>query len=461
LPDALRLQRLLLLLPLLLLTLLVPATPASAQASSEGRNITVAYTPGSRSQNGYVDAQLLITYYIRECADFVGFVARYEPSPRMLIAPHRYWVDGREVRVPSQFAAPAAEKPTLRGVIRGQNLARSIEYLWASPNPDCWINAVNLGPKSAFWAQSASAATKLAALNGIGFDQQGMLSALRNTEVEAHFRAIFARERSDSLARVASARNDSLARAQAARTAERTAQAQRDSLARTEAARRASATDQTAASEQGAEAARQREAEAERQRAANAAASRAADAEHARVTASHQREMAIQDSIRIQQLSESTAQAAMLIGAGVAKMLEVFAGTGLAIGASYSMPYLPSDGGLVGITITGYHEGIVLPYMEVGFPVGGTQGSAEYSYGVVGTVGTVIPRASFVTPFGHFQPHAGVTFLQTVDETFGYDMKTRSLLVLGLTRKSQTIMRAEVTIYGGSPRFGVALARAF
>ena len=489
----------------LLVALSLPAKVES-QTSSGGRNVTVAYTPGSRSQNGYVDAQQRVTYFIRECVSDVSFLARYEPTVQMLVAPHRYWVDGREVRVPSQFAAPAAPKPTLRGVIRGQNLSRSIEYIFASTNPSCWTNGQPLGPRAGFWSQDATESQKLAVLNAIGFDQQGSLPALRNSEVEAHFRTIFAAERADSAARVATARADSLARAQAARTAENLATARRDSISRAEAARRraaaaASATAQNASAsaagstgaasgvasgaaagsstsgaansgtstQRSADAATQRAAEErQRQEAAEqrqrlaAAEQRAADAEHARVTAAHQREMAIQDSIRINEAAQATAQVALLLGAGIGRVLDGLDGTGLAFGASWNAPYFPGDGGRVGITTTGHIEGFMAPFLEMSFPVGGKDLGSEYAKGMSFTVGSVIPNTTFRNFLGTWQPHIGMTFLSTSETVheFNSTLRTRSLLMFGLTRKSDHILRIDATIYGGSPRFGLSYAKA-
>ncbi len=226
--------------------LALSAVPRSldAQTRTAGRNFSIAYESGNASRNGYMDAQVQVTYYFGVCAGQVAFLATYNATPHMLVGNHRYWVDGRQVSVPPHIRPPRIESPTVRGTIRGPNTVRDINYLWASPaaSPSCLTNDLGLGPTSSFWPAGTPQDRQLAILNQFGLDYRGTLPPLRNAEVESHFRQIFAQERTDSLNRARAAeqqrlaaRRDSIARAQAART-------RQDSLARAEAQRRAAST---------------------------------------------------------------------------------------------------------------------------------------------------------------------------------------------------------------------------
>lgn len=221
---------------------LLPLT-LQAQVRTEGRNFSIAYESGSASRNGYMDAQVQVTYYFGVCAGQVAFLARYNPTPHMLVGNHRYWVDGRQVSVPPHISPPRLESPVVRGTIRGPNTVREINYLYSTSaaTPSCLTNDMGLGQTSNFWPAGTPVDRQIAILNQFGLDYRGTLPPLRNSEVEAHFRQIFAQERTDSLARARAAeqqrlaaRRDSLTRAQAAR-------ARQDSLARVEAERRAQA----------------------------------------------------------------------------------------------------------------------------------------------------------------------------------------------------------------------------
>ena len=481
---------------------LAMAAVLSAPTAAEGqarptRNLIVDYTPGGPSQNGYMDAQQAVTYWFQECAEGVGFVAQYSPTVHMVVYPHRYWVNGRQVQVPSQFSAPPAPKPTLKGTIRGNGIAKEVTYLYASRDANCWNNGIILGPKSQFWAAKATDAEKARVLADFGFDLQANLPALRNSDVENHFRNLFAAERRDSAQKVAAARADSMQRARRADSVSRArvAQTRRDSIERADAARRqaagtgsassrpssggaassgaggaASSGAGTGSSAGSSQAARERQAEAERQRAKeaeearvrNAEEQRQADEEMARVAEANRREKAIQDSIATEQLVQATAEAAMIIGAGIGKVIEGLEGTGLAIGASYSMGYFEGETGLIGFTITGHMDGFIAPFFEFAFPIGDKTLSTERStFG--GIVGSVIPRTSFSFLGSMWQPHIGINFLSTEEQIheFNSELRTRSLLMVGLTRKAQNILRIDATIYSGSPRLGFALAHAF
>lgn len=210
---------------------------AHAQTRTAGRNVTIAYEPGGPSRNGYMDAQVQVTYYFGVCAGQVAFLARYNATPHMLVGNHRYWVDGRQVSVPPHIAPPKIERPTIRGTIRGPNTTRDINYVYATSaaSPSCLTNDAGLGQTSNFWPAGTPQDRQLAILNQFGLDQRGSLPPLRNSAVESHFRQIFAQERTDSLNRAraaeqqrAIARRDSVARA---------TQARQDSLARAAAQR--------------------------------------------------------------------------------------------------------------------------------------------------------------------------------------------------------------------------------
>lgn len=225
------------------LTLLLAAslTPSAADAQrTAGRIIRIAYEPGNASRNGYMDAQVEVTYYFGRCADNVAFLATYDAVPRMLVGNHRYWVDGRQVEVPPHIAPPRLEKPVIRGTIRGNGISKEINYLYASASSaGCLVEDMPVGPVSQFWPANTPEDRRLAILNGFALDQRGSLPPLRNPAVESHFRQQFAAQREDSLRRVRAAeaqrlaaRQDSVNRAQAAR-------ARQDSLARAEQQRRA------------------------------------------------------------------------------------------------------------------------------------------------------------------------------------------------------------------------------
>lgn len=211
-------------LGLLLIAAVAPI--ASAQRTS-GRNLRIAYEPGGPTRNGYMDAQVEVTYFFGRCADRVAFLAHYNATPHMLVGNHRYWVDGRQVEVPPQIAPPRIETPTIRGTVRGNGISKEINYVWASSaEPSCLTNDLSIGMTTEFWPANTPDDRRLAILNGFGFDQRGTLPPLRNPAVESHFRQIFAAERTDSLnkARAAeqqrqAARRDSIARAEQQRRA--------------------------------------------------------------------------------------------------------------------------------------------------------------------------------------------------------------------------------------------------
>jgi hypothetical protein len=216
-------------------------TPAvsMAQTRTEGRNFNIAFEPGNASRNGYMDAQVQVTYYFGVCAGQVAFLARYNAIPQMLVGNHRYWVDGRQVSVPPQISAPRLESPTVRGTIRGPNTVREITYLYASsaPTPSCLTNDLGLGQTSNYWPAGTPQDRQLAILNQFGLDYRGTLPPLRSSEVEAHFRQIFAQERTDSLNKARATEQQRLVAQRD--SAARTTRARQDSLARAAEQRRA------------------------------------------------------------------------------------------------------------------------------------------------------------------------------------------------------------------------------
>jgi hypothetical protein len=291
-------------------------SPSTLEAQrTEGRNFSIAYEPGGPTRNGYMDAQVHVTYYFGACADRVVFLAHYNATPHMLVGDHRYWVDGRQVEVPPHIAPPRIERPTIRGTVRGPNTAMDINYVHASSGtPSCLTNDHSIGQTSQYWPAGTPEDRRLGILQSFGFDYRGTLPPLRNSAVESHFRQIFAQERTDSLNRARAAeqqrlqaRTDSVNRARAA-------QAQRDSIARAEQQRRAASTSGSgggaagavaggaasstagssggsgAGSSAGSSSGGQRQPTTEEREAAAREAARQeaeADAEHARAVASH------------------------------------------------------------------------------------------------------------------------------------------------------------------------------
>lgn len=218
-------------------------TPSLAQTQAtrtEGRNFSIAFESGDATRNGYMDAQLQGTYYFAVCSQ-VAFLARFNATPHMLVGNHRYWVDGRQVSVPPHINPPRIQNPTIRGTIRGPETVLTIAYVHATsaPTPSCLTNDLSLGVPTKFWPAGTPRDRQLAILNQFGFDQQGTMPPLRNSEVEAHFRQIFAQERTDSANKARATEQQRIA-AQCDSTARaRAAQARQDSIARTEAQRRA------------------------------------------------------------------------------------------------------------------------------------------------------------------------------------------------------------------------------
>jgi hypothetical protein len=191
-----------------------------AQTTSERRNVTLRYTPGGASQNGYADAQLDVVYWFQDCVDGVALVAEYQPRPRILIMPHRYWVDGREVEVPAHFQVPNAVAPSIRGTVRGRGLSREVNHIHAATaNATCANNGVTVAPHSQLWQPDATRDERAAILRELGLDAQGSLPPLINAAVENHFRTLWAQARRDSTQLVQQARNDSIARARAQQAA--------------------------------------------------------------------------------------------------------------------------------------------------------------------------------------------------------------------------------------------------
>lgn len=217
---------------------LAPAV-SQAQTRTAGRNFVIAYEPGGPSQNGYMDAQVQVTYYFGVCAGQVAFLARYNATPHMLVGNHRYWVDGRQVSVPPQIRPPQIERPTIRGTIRGPETVRDINYVYATSaaTPSCLTNDLGLGQTSNFWPAGTTQDRQIQILNQFGLDYRGTLPPLRSSAVEAHFRQIFAQERTDSLNKARAAEQQRLTAQRDSVT--RATRARQDSLARAAEQRRA------------------------------------------------------------------------------------------------------------------------------------------------------------------------------------------------------------------------------
>lgn len=293
---------------------------AHAQVRTSGRNFAIAYESGSASRNGYMDAQVQVTYYFGVCAGQVAFLARYEATPHMLVGNHRYWVDGRQVSVPPHITPPRIESPVVRGTIRGPNTVREINYVHATPapTPSCLTNDLGLGQTSNFWPANTPLDRQIAILNQFGLDYRGTLPPLRNSAVEAHFRQIFAQERTDSLNRARAAeqarlaaRRDSIQRATAAREAERAAQQRAASASGAGAAAAGGNVASSGSGSSGSGSAgsastgQQDPAAAERAAAAQAAAERAAAEERGRIAAEEFRQRVAEDEARQEQIEEA------------------------------------------------------------------------------------------------------------------------------------------------------------
>jgi hypothetical protein len=472
---------------LALLALIAP--PLEAQRTA-GRTIRIDFTPGSATQNGYADAQVEFTYYFGRCLNDVALLGSYNPVPRMVVGQPRYWVDGRQVTVPPTISAPNLSPPTVVGTVRGNGIAKDISYIHATSGrtPGCFANDLSIGPVSQFWQAGVTAEAQLAVLNGFGLDVRGMLPPLRNIAVEEWVRRQIAAERADSVAKARAAeearqtaRRDSIQRAQ------QVARARQDSMAQQARAVGTMPADGGASATAGAtpssgggasgtpsgtpasgggssgtpsgEAAR-RQAEAEAAQSADMERRRAEA--QARMAEEERRRKQEQDSAFLQTTAELGAATLELVGPAIERFFQGMSGTGLAFGVSYSAPYFQGDGGRIGLTITAVASDIVLPFFEMGFMTGGEANlKSEHTYGPSITVGSVIPKTRFASPLGKLQPHAGLTFLPTIERVVRAQDRTRTLLMVGVTRVSRTPIRLDATIYGGSPRFGAAIAYAF
>ena len=471
----------------LLLVALLPST-SSAQRG-ETRNFTLSYAPGGPTRNGYADAQLQMSYWFSACPD-VNLVIQRPTSVHMLVGQHRYWINGRQVSVPSHIPAPGVGTITVNGTIRGNGITQPVSTPYAVPNAGCFNNGVRVGDGASFFKKGMTDAEKVAVLNNFGFDFQQSLGPLRSSEVESHFRELWAAESRDSAQKAMAARSDSLRRA-------RLAQAARDSAARAETARAnaasAQAESQSGGSASGSAAAgtaagattgatgstgasgtasgtrTQEQIDAARAREAQEA--RDKEAEHARITEAHRREKAIQDSIAIQQTAEAVAQGAMAVGQLLGMVFDGLEGTGLMFGGSYQSQYFSGDKGMWGITVSGYMDGFILPFLDLNFAISPIDDGRERTRDGA-TIGSVIPKTGFSLPKGipllggQWKAHAGLVFLTTQEQhrEFNYIERTRKFLMVGATHfggASNTVMRIDATIYGGTPKFGVALGKAF
>lgn len=477
----------------MMLAALVAVATAAGSSSvaaqrSETRNFVLRYEPGSATRNGYADAQLEMRYWFQACPQ-VHLVIQSSPNVKMLVGAHRYWYNGQLVQVPPTIAPPDPNSPSVRGTIRGPGVVKEITNNFVSPTAGCFNLGVQVGDASMFWKPGTPEAEKVRILNQFGFDYQQTLGPLTNAAVENHFREQFAAARRDSVQKAQAVRTDSLRRARQAALADRAAQARTDSIARaTERSRTGSAgrtgstttgttsggTSGGTGTSSGTSTAATREADAARAQAERDARARdeaARDAEHARVTEANRREKAIQDSIAVEQLAQSTAQAAMAVGQLLGMVFEGLEGTGLMLGGSYSSPYFEGDKGLIGITVSGYMDGFVLPFLELHYVMKGEDYGTEKTL-MAATIGSVIPKTGFTLPKGipllggQYKAHAGLVYLTTTESVrqFNYIERTRYLAMLGLTHfggQSNLVTRLDMTLYGGTPRWGFALGKAF
>lgn len=303
---------------LVALFLLAAAPHASAQRT-DGRNLRIAYESGGPTRNGYMDAQVEVTYYFGRCADRVSFHATYNPTPHMLVGNHRYWYNGQAMEVPPHIRPPQIASPVIRGTVRGNGIAREINYVNARIGaPDCFANNLSFGMAADFWPAGTTADRQLAILNGFGFDQRGTLPPLRNPEAEAHFSRILTAAREDSLAKARqaeqarlAARRDSIERATAARDAARsTAQAGTGPAA-------AAGAGGASAAGAGSAAASSTMTEAER-----AAAERAAAEERGRIAAEEFRRRVAEEEAQQKQLEEAYVAAGVAAAGIVGALLE-------------------------------------------------------------------------------------------------------------------------------------------
>jgi hypothetical protein len=203
----------------LALALLLSAAiiPMQARAQrTEFRNVMLTFEPGGPNQNGYVDAQLLVRYQVANCSR-VSILPQGAAAPEMRVAPHRYWIDGREVRVPPQFAAPRITTvPNIPGTVRGRGINKPLTLQWSTVAPElpgCFVEDNGFANQTEVWPQGATDDAKLAAMREIAFHPSGNLPPLRNQQVEDHFRAIWRQVRADSVAR-ANQQRDAVARAE-------------------------------------------------------------------------------------------------------------------------------------------------------------------------------------------------------------------------------------------------------
>ena len=469
-----------------LVAMATAAGPSSVAAQrAETRNFVLSYEPGSPTRNGYADAQLEMRYWFQACPQ-VHLVVQSSQTVRMLVGAHRYWYNGQLVQVPRTIAPPDPNSPSVRGTIRGNGIIRDITNNFVSPSASCFNSGVQVGEASAFWKPGTTDEEKVRILNQFGFDYQQTLGPLTNAAVENHFREQFAAARRDSAQKAQVVRADSLRRAREKALADRASQARADSTARaTERAGSGSAgsTGSTTSgstgrastgTSSGNSTAATREADAARAQAERDARAReeaARDAEHARVTEANRREKAIQDSIAVEQLAQSTAQAAMAVGQLLGMVFEGLEGTGLMLGGSYSSPYFEGDKGLIGITVSGYMDGFVLPFLELHYVMEGEDYGTEKTL-MAATIGSVIPKTGFTLPKGipllggQYKAHAGLVYLTTTESVrqFNYIERNRYLAMFGLTHfggESNLVTRLDMTIYGGTPRWGFALGKAF
>lgn len=465
------------------------SSSASAQRG-DARNFTLAYIPGSATQNGYADAQLEMAYWFSACPE-VHIVLQRPSTVHMVVGQHRYWYDGKLLSVPSHIQPPSVGTITVRGTARGNGIVKPISTPYAVSSPNCFTNGALVAQASQVFKKGMTDAEKVSVLNNFGFDpEQRTYGPLRSADVENYFREQFAQQARDSAQKVAAARSDSLRRER-----ERVARARADSIARAQANRDATTGAATASasasSAAGASAGSSASSAAgasgsaaasatgsspaggmtQARRDSAARADRAREEEHARAVAAQRREQEIRDSIAIEESAKVIAQGAVAVAQLLGMVFDGLEGTGLVLGASYGSQYFTGDRGMWGITVSGYYEGFFLPFMDLNFAISPKDDGTER--GRTGaTIGSVIPKLGFSLPKdmplvgGQWKPHAGLVWLTTQEQhrEFNYIERNRAFLLAGLTHfvpSAKTVMRLETTIYGGTPKFGVALGKAF
>lgn len=476
-------------------------------------NFSVPYEPGSATQNGYVDAELRMKYWLAECGS-VALLIQAESYPHIVVRPHRYWVNGRLVQAPPHISAPQVTiKPAVRGTVRGRGIQKEVAHqhmALGADTPDCGYNNVPVADQKDLWKPGATEAEKTAALRDIAFHPTGRFPPLRNRALEDHFVALWRQEQRDSIARVEAEQKQ--AKAQREQEARRAAEAERQAAAEREeraaAERQASAQHRTDAARQAeeakqAEAARQRSEELERRSAAaNAEMMRRgqqllADAEASFQNGSYDEARPLYEQVmngpsvwepykatarqRLaymadQQLVDATAEALTAIGSVIGPVVDrVFESLsenypGFMVGAHVQSSAFA--GALLGWSL-GFHieDTPVAPYVEMGFGLGGDEEQESVSMSFGG--GMAVPKYGLQAGRFSLAPHVGYRFLGTsnaplLEENRESGYRTRSLhlgtvgaMLVSRSVYGGTFLRLDLMYISGTPHLGGAWGLVF